>query len=647
MSWKKILFLCLSFIFVFSGLFGFYGTTNAQWASYTMPVKTSDINKSEAGYESTKGTSEEFVGSKIMNAGVAEFKKAAEEAKKAVIDPVGGFLYNAILSAIAWIAQNIILRLAALLAGLSGLLFDTILNFTVIEMAKNMDIGNSNSFINIGWTVLRDVVNIMFIFVLLYVGIMTIIKGFESGTSKMIATVITVALLINFSLFFTKIVIDTSNVVAVNFYSAIKNATDTSSKDHAWQGIAAVFIEKSGMGTLYKWADLKGDNETLVIQGLGGAALLFVLAIVIFIASILFITRYLVLIIVLIASSAAIGSWILPSLKKSIYDKWWSALIGQSFFAPVFFLFLYLTLIFMTKTVGLTPVNETGWTTVFSGTNSTGSINLVVNYMLIVGSLIGTIVVSKSLSNMAGSGAGKITAALGGAGLGLAGFAGRNTLGRLGQTAANSTALQNFAAKSRVGMGLLNVSNKVAKGSYDARNTKAFGAMGVDMGKAGGEGGFQKSMTDAVKKRKDQYEAAGELNDNEKIRKDKLKQELEAKYQTSHLDVINAEADKIKEDEKIMKTLTKTDPLYIAAEGRIAASNATIKTLTDDIERDPLSGNIKAIEKAGKDRQKSYLTNVGKRWMKSNKIAAAEIRKSEEKKKNQTDIDKIIAGIKS
>ena len=44
-SWKKILFLCLSFIFVFSGVFGFAGKALAQHSM--VPGTLEDFNKGQ------------------------------------------------------------------------------------------------------------------------------------------------------------------------------------------------------------------------------------------------------------------------------------------------------------------------------------------------------------------------------------------------------------------------------------------------------------------------------------------------------------------------------------------------------------------------------------------------------------------------
>ncbi len=688
MSWKKILFLCLSFTFVFGGVFGFENKSFAQYGPLPTLENSNrqDINYANSQVNSAKTEEEKAQAQAKLDAAKAEQARLASEQEKArqaaekaeqarlaseqekarqAAEANGAGIECGVgnwLNLYCWAAKfsnEVILTGAYLVAGVGGYLFDNIINFSVIEMGKNIKTGNGD-YISEAWKIMRDVINIAFIFVLLYIGIMTIIKGFESGTSKMIATVVVVALIINFSLFFTKIIIDGSNIIAINFYNTIK--AETPSSTGKWSGVAGAFLNVLQLGTIQSQEILAikekgGDDKFLNIikVSIGGTIILLVLAIVLFIASLMFVTRYIILIFVLIASSAAIGSWILPSLKKSIYDKWWGALIGQAFLAPVFLFFLFISLK-MTEgmTSSLLQSKNMKWSEIFTGDGAAiaAGIDLIISYLIVVGFLVGSIIISKSLSNMAGSGAGKITGFMGGAALGAAGFAGRNTVGRLGQTAANSTALQNFAAKSRVGMGLLNVSNKVAKGSYDARGTKTFGAMGVDMGKTGGEGGFQKSMTEAVKKRKDQYATSGELNDNEKIEKNQMEKYLEDNSKTERA-AIEKEQKKIKEQEKILKGLDPTSAAAQTARNLIKGSETEIERQKKNIESitdkngNNIHDQIEKINDSGKLRQESYLKAVGNRWMKSNKIAAAEIRAANKKKANMSDVDKIIAGIKT
>ena len=60
----------------------------------------------------------------------------------------------------------------------------------------------------------------IFILVLLYVAIQTIL-GLSHETKTVIINVIIMALLINFSMFFTKVVIDSSNILALVFYNKL------------------------------------------------------------------------------------------------------------------------------------------------------------------------------------------------------------------------------------------------------------------------------------------------------------------------------------------------------------------------------------------------------------------------------------------
>src|SRR3989344_890918 len=75
------------------------------------------------------------------------------------------------------------------------------------------------------WGIVRDFANIFFILILLYAAIQIILDLGHGGGKKMVAMVILVALLVNFSLFFTKVVIDSSNIVALIFYNKIDTST--------------------------------------------------------------------------------------------------------------------------------------------------------------------------------------------------------------------------------------------------------------------------------------------------------------------------------------------------------------------------------------------------------------------------------------
>ena len=76
-----------------------------------------------------------------------------------ILDPVVVSLFQGI--------SQLLITLSSLILGLSGKIFDFIVEFTILEMAENLD-GGLGDGINTAWATLRDIANIFFIFVLLF-----------------------------------------------------------------------------------------------------------------------------------------------------------------------------------------------------------------------------------------------------------------------------------------------------------------------------------------------------------------------------------------------------------------------------------------------------------------------------------------------
>ncbi len=114
----------------------------------------------------------------------------------------------------------------AWLLTLSGSLFDALAGLTL-----STKLYTGSSFIGYAWGIVRDLSNIFFIFILLFIAI-SLILGLEIGHAnpkKMLISVVIIAILLNFSMFFTKIIIDSSNILARLFYNQITvTAKDTS-----------------------------------------------------------------------------------------------------------------------------------------------------------------------------------------------------------------------------------------------------------------------------------------------------------------------------------------------------------------------------------------------------------------------------------
>ena len=112
------------------------------------------------------------------------------------------FVYNIFYSGTSW--------LASITAGLAdNLLWQSLQSWTY-----------QNDFILTGWTVMRDMANISFIAGLLYAAFL-LMSGNDGSGKKVVYMVIVLALGINFSLFFTRLMIDGGNILARSIYQNI------------------------------------------------------------------------------------------------------------------------------------------------------------------------------------------------------------------------------------------------------------------------------------------------------------------------------------------------------------------------------------------------------------------------------------------
>src|SRR3989338_2549351 len=185
---------------------------------------------------------------------------------------------------------------------LAGKILDISMYFT-LNMSKLLD---KIPVVDIGWKIFRDLANIFFIFILLWIAI-GIILGINSGKNKEILVhLIAVALLMNFSLFITKTVIDASNIVALHFYGLIINNTNPSAflPDHSFSG---AFMEGLQIQTLYNEAGSEAGYAAyatgaalnmgkIILMSIFGGALMLVAAYVFIVAAVLMLVRGILLI---------------------------------------------------------------------------------------------------------------------------------------------------------------------------------------------------------------------------------------------------------------------------------------------------------------------------------------------------------------
>ena len=376
-------------------------------------------------------------------------------------------LYNFFKSPIACTVRGLgysVLWILTFLVSFAGQVFDFAVKFSLFEMSTL--IGQANSGINIAWSTIRDLGNIIFIFMLLWVSIKNILQ--IDDAKKFIPTLILAALLVNFSLFFTKVIIDTSNIVAVQFYSSITKDLPTGT------GISGAFMEKWEAETMFS-ESAGGAAWSFTVQVWATAAMVFIMFLIFLQGAFLFIVRTAVLIFLLPFSPIMFLGTILPRLKK-FADKWWEELICNSLSAPIYFLLIWVSLQILSSISVVKPgkgINDalTGLANYGMesyGTSITESTGIIFNYLLVCVFLIASYKMAKcdGISGTITSGLMTVAgAAIGGIG----GLAGRQILGRGAAALAGNENFKGWASNSKVGRLALQTTEGVAKSSFDVR----------------------------------------------------------------------------------------------------------------------------------------------------------------------------------
>lgn len=194
--------------------------------------------------------------------------------------------------------------------------------------------------VNNVWVIIRDFVNLGFIFGFVYIGFKMILSSSDSNTRRWLVNIILAALLVNFSLFATKFVIDMSNQLAAQIAT---NAFVSGQTVNAKTGLIQVntsyeFMQRMGLNTLLGLTEPNGWGYIF------GSAIMFMVAAFVFAAGgILLIVRFAVLNLFMVLSPLMFLGWVLPPLGDTM-KKYWSGFFGRAFFAPVYLLFLYFSL---------------------------------------------------------------------------------------------------------------------------------------------------------------------------------------------------------------------------------------------------------------------------------------------------------------
>jgi len=385
--------------------------------------------------------------------------------------------------------------------GGTGKLFDYVFVYSISDSSYR------SSFVTEGWRIVRDLSNIFFIFILLYVAFRLILNIGGAQSKQMIINVIIIGLLINFSLFAAQILIDASNILARVFYNSqaiqITATGDVNRGGYnttAQSDLKEISLSAALVAKVNPQEIVQGAKNVTVIDPAGnsgtagsskdnplsaGAYILVIIlstiinvvGIFVFISvSLVFVARVIGLWFAMIFAPFAFLSYTVPALqeiKMLGWKEWWSDLLHLSFIAPLFMFFLYLILLFLDK----------GFGDLFKQSNS--GIDFVLRTMIPFIFIMVMLLKAKDLAkSMAGSmgktitegvtkaAVGTLGVAAGGAALGLRGTVGRGAnLITKNDTVNKWASGENGQIAQFFGKGLKKISTTGAKGSFDVRKT--------------------------------------------------------------------------------------------------------------------------------------------------------------------------------
>lgn len=494
-------------------------------------VQDYNIDGSRKGSPYVESTQDESITGAIGEAVTEAFDNLQAKAAS-IARSVFGYILAGLADLLTWFNH--------LIVGVSGALFEVSLRETVANLADYIGVstetgaqpGLGEAIVD-AWELFRNLANLIFIFLILFVAIKTILRGNGFGDKRLLGGIVVVALFMNFSLLLTQTAINASNAVSISIYNAITYDDEAQER----KSLALTFISHLKL-TTFSDTDLPSEISELDDEFVKGA-LQFIMALIavplfvisgigLFIAALFLVIRLISFIFLMITSPVAFVCSIIPG-TRSVWSKWLNHLISNSLSLPVMMIGLYLTIILAQGISGSVVKAGSAFAdlygvlgNVWGGGTSTGDVQqqaaaalggvmlLFINFFVVVAALFFSLWASRKVGisgaswataaadtktrtikyglrpmqrsvQATGRGAQRAGRVAGGtvlkAGGSVTGLAGRAALGRPGEALANNSKVREMAARRGVlgalGRGIQGTGNTLASANYGGGNLQA------------------------------------------------------------------------------------------------------------------------------------------------------------------------------
>lgn len=417
---------------------------------------------------------------------------------------------------------NALLNIASAVTYIGGKLLEFAITKLVLGMGNLINNEGLGVAIDSLWKIIRDISNLAFIFGFIYIGIRTIIDPENASTKRFLAKIIIGALLINFSLFFVKAVIDFSNFTATQIYNAMIVGNGS---------LSAAVTKLLGISDFFA----PNVNALATFTGKPSGIWFFVFASIFLVvtgfvfaaAAITLVIRFVALVMIMVFSPILFAATVFPQTEQYA-DDLWKKLFSYSLQAPAYLLLTFIT-IKLVENLHIKPAGAT-FVNAMERQGTTESFGVILQFVIIIFFMISTL----SLTGKFGSSAGEMITAktkafVGASTAGLAARTGRATAGRLGNWISEKDGLKDAAAQGGVkGWGArmaLKSSRGISDASFDARNTSIGKSAGVGTGRKGGYATVKKEI---IEKEEKFAKSLGEVGDSD-FRVEARKKEAEKK----------------------------------------------------------------------------------------------------------------------
>lgn len=257
---------------------------------------------------------------------------------------MGGLIASAfigVISSVFGFLTNIAATITGTFLGMAVAVFNWVAsdNFISLSYTQPGPVSEGgNPFIEIGWTLTRDLTNIFFVLALVVIGLATALRWNDYQAKKALPTLIIIALLINFTPVICGLIVDATNIV-MNFFIQGGFASGSTFANFAvghWENVSSL------VGGIKFWDPIA--SQEAIAAAAGSLILVFfnlVASLIYLLFAFLFIFRYIAIWTLVILSPIAFASYIFPATRKT-FSSWWNHFIQWSMVGVIASFFLYL-----------------------------------------------------------------------------------------------------------------------------------------------------------------------------------------------------------------------------------------------------------------------------------------------------------------